>query len=998
MDNVKGESVDLNELFKAAANSRLTPTAAEFVPRSSNFGESETNRSNGFHDDSYYQDYSMSDQQLLPGSTAALVGNSSNNPYFQSQNMSEHDVTEENSFPNPMNFLNNSIYYNSNSRNRNRIQHFDRFYMPRTNSTVSASTSRTSFNQNPRFFTDNVRRHEMFSSDNEHNNVAFSNDSHSSRYTCSSSSLFSNDKYKKNTKSPDYKSKKFNGMNADENLSDLSICQRDDLTEQLKNATLECLVCYEKIKQREPTWNCGNCYHVLHFWCVVRWAKSSKNDSTCWRCPACQNENKSIPGRYVCFCGRATLRNDWNRIDVPHSCGGVCSKRKHKNSATCSHRCTLQCHPGPCPPCSIQVTRKCGCGKTNKFVQCGASVPVVCDNICNKTLNCGTHYCNEICHPGGCKPCDDTIAIGCYCGQTKKEVVCRPVVDERDRFSCGSPCKRTLDCGNHNCLEICHQGPCKICDKLPSVVTVCPCGKTKFNDYTRSSCVEPVPICDNRCGKLLTCGSPQKPHFCQMKCHDGDCSPCKKETSIKCRCGNNSKIIPCADLGGSVSDFSCKKRCTKKRKCGKHKCNQVCCIDFDHNCPVKCSGMLTCGQHRCELLCHPGKCGNCLQSSFDDLFCNCGKTVMYAPIACGTKPPVCDYPCIRSRPCNHDSFHNCHSTGPCPPCTVFTDKFCYGRHELRRTIPCYQKEFSCGLPCGQRLPCELHTCIKVCHSDVCLQAEEKCTQPCVKRRPLCGHPCNVPCHPEREMCPTTMCRVQIKVSCQCENRIEIHPCSDHSADFQQIVSSTLASQMAQVQLGEVVNTADASEKIEEKRRILKVLECNEECSIIMRNKRLALCLQIQNPDLSSKVTPQYTDFMKQWAKRDPELCQHIHEKLSSLVQLAKESNRKSRSYSFEVMNKDKRQLVHEYCAHFGCDSQAYDAEPKRNVVATAVKDKCWLPSYSLMQVVKKEMGYRKVHHPAFGNKKAGSNAGGGKSEELTSTMVIMPVVRNSSTS
>lgn len=57
----------------------------------------------------------------------------------------------------------------------------------------------------------------------------------------------------------------------------------------------------------------------------------------------------------------------------------------------------------------------------------------------------------------------------------------------------------------------------------------------------------------------------EKPHFCQMKCHDGDCSPCKKETSIKCRCGNNSKIIPCADLGGSVSDFSCKKRCTKVR-------------------------------------------------------------------------------------------------------------------------------------------------------------------------------------------------------------------------------------------------------------------------------------------------------------------------------------------------------------------------------------------------------------------------------------------------
>ena len=37
------------------------------------------------------------------------------------------------------------------------------------------------------------------------------------------------------------------------------------------------------------------------------------------------------------------------------------------------------------------------------------------------------------------------------------------------------------------------------------------------------------------------------------------------------------------------------------------------------------------------------------------------------------------------------------------------------------------------------------------------------------------------------------------------------------------------------------------------------------------------------------------------------------------------------------MNKEKRQFVHEYCAHFGCESEAYDAEPKRNVVAIATK-------------------------------------------------------------
>lgn len=52
-----------------------------------------------------------------------------------------------------------------------------------------------------------------------------------------------------------------------------------------------------------------------------------------------------------------------------------------------------------------------------------------------------------------------------------------------------------------------------------------------------------------------------------------------------------------------------------------------------------------------------------------------------------------------------------------------------------------------------------------------------------------------------------------------------------------------------------------------------------------------------------------------------------------------QSKQKSRSYSFETMNREKRQFVHEYCTHFGCESVAYDAEPKRNVVATAQRDK-----------------------------------------------------------
>lgn len=86
------------------------------------------------------------------------------------------------------------------------------------------------------------------------------------------------------------------------------------------------------------------------------------------------------------------------------------------------------------------------------------------------------------------------------------------------------------------------------------------------------------------------------------------------------------------------------------------------------------------------------------------------------------------------------------------------------------------------------------------------------------------------------------------------------------------------------------------------------LECNEECKILERNRKLAIGLQIRNPDLSSKLQPKYSDFIKIWARKDPQLVNMIHEKLSELVKLAKESKHKSRSHSFPTMNREKRQV------------------------------------------------------------------------------------------
>lgn len=50
---------------------------------------------------------------------------------------------------------------------------------------------------------------------------------------------------------------------------------------------------------------------------------------------------------------------------------------------------------------------------------------------------------------------------------------------------------------------------------------------------------------------------------------------------------------------------------------------------------------------------------------------------------------------------------------------------------------------------------------------------------------------------------------------------------------------------------------------------------------------------------------------------------------------------------------------------FGVESVAYDAEPNRNVVATAKRDSSWLPSMSIMEYVQRENGQRRIPVPSM---------------------------------
>ncbi|KAG8299741.1 Transcriptional repressor NF-X1 [Homalodisca vitripennis] len=125
----------------------------------------------------------------------------------------------------------------------------------------------------------------------------------------------------------------------------------------------------------------------------------------------------------------------------------------------------------------------------------------------------------------------------------------------------------------------------------------------------------------------------------------------------------------------------------------------------------------------------------------------------------------------------------------------------------------------------------------------------------------------------------------VVVTCECGHRSMSRPCYENNSEYQRIATSLLASKMADVQLGRSVNLDDMQGP---RKFTIKSLECSEECRVVERNRRLAIGLQIRNPDLSAKLTPRYSDLMRGWAKKDQRFCQYVHEKLTELVKLAKE--------------------------------------------------------------------------------------------------------------
>lgn len=722
---------------------------------------------------------------------------------------------------------------------------------------------------------------------------------------------------------------------------------RSRLVLELSTGQYDCAICYSCVTTKSAIWSCQQCHSVLHLPCVKKWALSSvekveaqnamQDDASMrsrkgtWRCPGCQlsHTREQIPSLYRCWDGRMIDPQGKKGIP-PHSCGKPCGKGK------CMHGCAAGvCHPGPCPPCPITVTKGCFCGSQKVSLRCSqmqsspTSEPtgVSCGKTCEKQLACGQHSCDRICHYGPCNQCEEDVISKCYCGRNEKAMKCgsgdpiQSITSDgkewKGRWRCELECDRLFDCGVHHCKKQCHvqeQTPSP-CPYSPLFIQSCPCGAEALN-ANRSSCQDEVKTCGNTCGKSLGCG-----HQCSSNCHLGNCPPCVVPVVTPCRCGESKKQLTCHDKqreeaeGGQ--EILCQTVCRSVRLCGKHECGRRCCplyfqaknkskrkptydelLEQDpagyHACDHTCGKLLSCGLHRCENACHRGQCPPCLQASFDEIACHCGRTVLEPPVPCSTRVQ-CHFPCARPPPeCNHPQVsHDCHGDDEsCPPCIFLVDKPCLCGKNVVSNVPCHRTKVSCGQMCNAVLPCGFHRCSSLCHER---GSCGPCQQMCGKPR-KCGHPCLDACHAPAACSETEPCAAWVTLLCACGN-------------IQQ-----------RVRCGSSIHNPVEPDR---------TLQCTDACLLAQRNAKLAEAFGFSTAQHQARQQPsEYpmstltfygtNSTVRKW-------CEEIENTLTELIR----SNR--HAIILQPNNATQRQFMHDLTNVFRLQSEDVDEEPRRSV-------------------------------------------------------------------
>ncbi|CEJ82570.1 hypothetical protein VHEMI02629 [[Torrubiella] hemipterigena] len=280
--------------------------------------------------------------------------------------------------------------------------------------------------------------------------------------------------------------------------------------------------------------------------------------------------------------------------DKVSHCDKVCGKE-----LKCGHACQAVCHDGDCGSCLQKVDIPCRCGRVVSKSAChqGTIDPPMCMRICQANLNCGRHKCGDHCCSGEKKALERQAA------RKKHRVTFNDSIVEPEHI-CIRTCNRPLKCGNHDCQQMCHRGPCGNCPEAIFTEISCDCGRTVLQPP--QPCGTQAPECRFNCRRRPQCGHPAVDH----NCHPGDisCPKCPFLVDKICACGKEKlHSQPC-----HLQEARCGKPCGKKLKCGLHTCKKLChkdgeCEDADqttNRCQQACGKVKLFCEHKCSASCH----------------------------------------------------------------------------------------------------------------------------------------------------------------------------------------------------------------------------------------------------------------------------------------------------------------------------------------------------------------------------------------------------------
>lgn len=304
--------------------------------------------------------------------------------------------------------------------------------------------------------------------------------------------------------------------------------------------------------------------------------------------------------------------------------------------------------------------------------------------------------------------------------------------------------------------------------------------------------------------------------------------------------------------------------------------------------------MLKCKNHTCPELCHRGPCGSCREAIFDEIACDCGRTVLQPPLPCGTRPPPCSFPCERQRECGHAQVpHNCHQADEnCPKCPFLTTKPCLCGKAHLKNQPCWLQDVRCGQVCGRRLKCGYHHCRKTCHKPrECEDVGQSCQQLCGKEK-TCSHPCEQKCHVPGICKEEKPCQYKIFITCDCQRIKQEAKCGATRSN--------------------IGNGA-------------KSLKCDEECGRLERNRKLALALSVDPENRQDDHIPYQAETLNMYLE-NPAWAQAQEKELRAF---AIDPDLKRKRY--EPMKPSQRAFLHSLAEDFGFDTESMDPEPHRHV-------------------------------------------------------------------